>query len=176
MHDLSYEIFVRSLESCSCISFPAVFIASRNTSGLNSGRGGGHHFRGGCGKGFRNNRYHPIRFQIYCVEGHYTSLCSDQYSRPLESIHSMEAFTSCSLNDSQISNWYTNACATSHMAHDATQLDKVDTYTGKDYVVVGNGASLSISHAGIFFSISLFKLITRCFSYAWTHQKSYIYH
>jgi hypothetical protein len=62
------------------------------------------------------------------------------------------------------------------MAHDATHLDKVDTYTGKDYVVVGNGASLSISHAGIFFSISLFKLITRCFSYAWTHQKSYIYH
>ena len=118
MHDLSYEIFVRSLESFSYISSPAVFIASRNISSLNSGCGGGHHFRGGCGKGFCNNRYHPIRFQIYCVEGHYTSLCSDQYSRPSESVHSMEA--SCSLNDGQISNWYTNACATSHMAHDAT--------------------------------------------------------
>jgi hypothetical protein len=88
----------------------------------------------------------------------------------------MEAFTSCSLNDGQISNWYTNACATSHMAHDATQLDKVDMYIGKDYVVVGNGASLLIFYTGIFFfSISSLKLITRCFSYAWIHQKSYIY-
>uniref|UniRef100_A0A2N9HD57 Uncharacterized protein n=1 Tax=Fagus sylvatica TaxID=28930 RepID=A0A2N9HD57_FAGSY len=36
--------------------------------------------------------------------------------------------------------------ATAHMTNDATQLDKSNTYTGKDRVIVGNGASFPISH------------------------------
>ena len=58
----------------------------------------------------------------------------------------MEAFTSCTLNDNQDSDWYTDTGATTHMTNDATQLDKSNTYTGKDRVIVGNGASFPISH------------------------------
>jgi hypothetical protein len=35
------------------------------------------------------------------------------------------------------------------MTNDVAQLDKSDTYTNKDCVVVGNGATLPISHTGI---------------------------
>jgi len=35
------------------------------------------------------------------------------------------------------------------MTNDVAQLDKSDTYTGNDCVVVGNGATLSISYTGI---------------------------
>jgi len=35
------------------------------------------------------------------------------------------------------------------MTNDVAQLDKSDTYTGKDCVVVGNGATLPISHTAI---------------------------
>lgn len=107
----NYEIFVQSLESSSYTSSPAAFTTSHNainTYGLNSGRGSGHYFRGGNDKGFHNNHNRPIRCQICHVEGHYTSSCNDQYSRPSESTHLMEAFTSCSVNDSQTSNWYTD--------------------------------------------------------------------
>lgn len=34
------------------------------------------------------------------------------------------------------------------MTNDVSQLHKYDKYTGKDRVVVGNGASLPISHIG----------------------------
>ncbi|KAJ0112238.1 hypothetical protein Patl1_03083 [Pistacia atlantica] len=56
------------------------------------------------------------------------------------------------------SNWYTNTGATAHMTNFAAQLDKFDTYTSKDRVIVDNGASLPISHTGILsptFSLTL---------------------
>jgi len=153
------------LESSSYTSSPAAFttshnaITSSNTYGLNSGRGSDHHFRGGHDKGFGNNHNCPIRCQICHVEGHYTSSCSDRYSRSSELTHLMEAFTSCSLNDSQTSNWYTDTSITTHVIHDATQLEKIKMYTGKDCVVVSNGASLSISHTNTFSPTSLLKLL-----------------
>jgi hypothetical protein len=44
------------------------------------------------------------------------------------------------------------------MTSDVAQLDKSDTYTGKDCVVVGNGATLPISHTSILSSTSSLTL------------------
>jgi hypothetical protein len=44
------------------------------------------------------------------------------------------------------------------MTNDVAQLDKSDTYTGKDCVVVGNGATLPISHTAILSPTSFLTL------------------
>ena len=45
------------------------------------------------------------------------------------------------------------------MTPDPSQLDKVEPYHGKDCVIVGNGASLPISHIGMLSPSSNFKLL-----------------
>ena len=45
------------------------------------------------------------------------------------------------------------------MTPNPSQLDKVEPYHGKDCVIVGNGASLPITHTGTFSPYSNFKLL-----------------
>ena len=45
------------------------------------------------------------------------------------------------------------------MTPDPSQLDKVEPYHGKDCVIVGNGASLPITHTGTLSSSSNFQLL-----------------
>ena len=45
------------------------------------------------------------------------------------------------------------------MTLDPSQLDKVEPYHGKDYVMVGNGASLPITHIGTLSPSSNFQLL-----------------
>lgn len=44
--------------------------------------------------------------------------------------------------------WYLDIGALAHMTTDPYLLDHSNTYTGKDCVIVGNGASLPITHTG----------------------------
>uniref|UniRef100_A0A2N9G1B4 Uncharacterized protein n=1 Tax=Fagus sylvatica TaxID=28930 RepID=A0A2N9G1B4_FAGSY len=142
----SYENFVKSLELPSTGSTSAAFTASCSNKSA-SARGGGHASRGSRSRGgSRYQRNRPIRCQICRGEGHYATSCRDRYSHSSNIANIMEAFTSCTLNDNQDSDWYTDTGATAHMTNDATQLDKSNTYTGKDRVIVGNGASFPISH------------------------------
>ncbi|KAJ0024672.1 hypothetical protein Pint_08490 [Pistacia integerrima] len=138
----SYENFVKSLELPSTGSTFAAFTTS-HSSKFASARGGGRASRGG-----RHQRNRPIRCQIFRRERHYATSCRDRYSHSSNVANLVKAFTSCTLNDNQASNWYTDTGAITHMTNDDTQLDKSDTYIGKDRVIVGNGASLPISHTG----------------------------
>lgn len=144
----SYENFVKSLELPSTGSTSNAFTVSRNNksvfgSGASRASHGGHGHSGGR---YQCNR--PICCQIFCGEGHYSTSCRDRYSPSSNAANLVEAFTSCSLTDNKDSNGYTDIGATTHMTNDATQLDKFDMYTGKDRVIVSNGASLPISHTG----------------------------
>jgi hypothetical protein len=142
----SYENFVKSLELPSTGSTSAAFTASCSNKSA-SACGGGHASRGSRSRGgSRYQRNRPIRCQICRGEGHYATSCRDRYSHSSNIANITEAFTSCTLNDNQDSDWYTDTGATAHMTNDATQLDKSNTYTGKDRVIVGNGASFPISH------------------------------
>src|SRR3954471_13064334 len=130
----------------------AVFTASRGLQpGSQSGtRGGGRSFRGGRNNG-RNGgrnggrgnipRNRQIRCQICRGEGHYASSCRDRYAPTTTSANLAQAFNTCSINEGHDTEWYTDSGATAHMTNDVAQLDKVTAYSGKDCVIVGNGAS-----------------------------------
>ena len=71
------------------------------------------------------------------------------YDRPQydPSGHLVEAFnTSCSVSGNEASNWFLDIGASTHMTPTHSTLDQSTIYTGKDYVIVGNGASLPITH------------------------------
>ncbi|KAJ0049526.1 hypothetical protein Pint_15730 [Pistacia integerrima] len=145
----SYENFVKSLGAalprdpyCRLHSISCKKKFASTHGGGRASHGG--HSRGGR----RHQRSHPIRCQICHGERHYAISCCDCYSHSSNAANLVKAFTSCTLNDNQTSDWYTNTKATAHMTNDATQLDKSNTYTDKDRVIVGNGASLPISHTG----------------------------
>lgn len=58
-----------------------------------------------------------------------------------------EAFeASCSLNGIVASDWHLDIGASAHMSNDPSYLDQTTHYTGKDCVIVENGASLPITH------------------------------
>jgi hypothetical protein len=138
----SYENFIKSLELPPTGSTSAAFTASHSNKFVFA-RGANRPFHGGRSRGngrFQHNR--PIRCQICREEGHYATSCHDRYSHSSKSSNLVESFT-------QASDWYTDTGATAHMTNDVAQLDKSDTYTGKDCVVVGNGATLPISHTSI---------------------------
>jgi len=147
----SYENFIKSLELPPTGSTSAAFTAYHNNKSVFA-RGGNRPFHGGLSSGngrFQCNR--PIHCQICREEGHYATSCHDRYSHSSKSANLVESFT-------QASDWYTDTGTTAHMTNDVAQLDKSDTYTDKDCVVVGNGATLPISHTGILspiFSLTL---------------------
>ena len=161
----SFEIFQKSLESSfpvSCTAFTAIkgpFSLSRGGSNSKS-----HHSRGsyngghghGCGKW---GSYTP-RCQICKTKGHTIDRFRSHYECIEPTTQLVEAFnTSCSLSNGSESYWFIDIGASAHMTPDPSQLDKVEPYHGKDCVIVGNGASLPISHTGMLSPSSNFKLL-----------------
>ncbi|RVW98312.1 Retrovirus-related Pol polyprotein from transposon RE1 [Vitis vinifera] len=161
----SFEIFQKSLGS----SFPVSSAAFTATNGsFPSSRGGsssksrrsrsGYHGGHGHGRGKRGS-YIP-RCQIYKTEGHTTDRCRSRYDRAEPTAQLTEAFTTtCSLSNGSESDWFTDTGASPHMTPDPSQLDKVEPYHGKDCVIVGNGASLPITHTSTLSSFSNFQLL-----------------
>lgn len=120
----------------------------------NSGKG---HTKSGHGRGGRRN-YIP-HCQICKTEGHTIDRFCSQYDCAEQTAQLAEAFTSsCSLSNGPGSDWYLDTGASSHMTLDPSQLVQTEPYMGKGYVVVGNGASLPISHTGTLSSFPHLKL------------------
>ncbi|KAL6350717.1 hypothetical protein AAG906_028176 [Vitis piasezkii] len=97
-------------------------------------------------------------------EGHYADKCNQRYARGGEFVGTTanlaEAFkASCSLNGPEPSDWYLDTGASAHMTLDLSHLDQASNYTGKDRVVVGNGASLPITHTARVMPLVLVLLI-----------------
>ena len=59
-----------------------------------------------------------------------------------------EAFTACSISNSNDSEQYLDFGVTSHLTNDPKGVDVPAIYSGNERVMVGNGQSLSISHTG----------------------------
>lgn len=93
-----------------------------------------------CGR-----RSYTPRCQICKTKGHTTNHCRNRYDRA--DAHLSEAFTTaCSIFTKAESNWYMDTGASAHMIPHLGKLDKPKPYSSKDHVLVGNGASLSITH------------------------------
>ena len=161
----SFEIFQKSLGSSSPISSVAFTVTngslptSRGGSFSKSRRSrGGHNGGHGHGRGKRGS-YTP-RCQICKTEGHTADRCRNRYDRAEPTAQLAEAFTTaCSLSNGSESDWFTDTGASAHMTPDPSQLDKVEPYHGKDCVIVGNGASLPITHTGTLSPSSNFQLL-----------------
>ncbi|KAG6783821.1 hypothetical protein POTOM_009495 [Populus tomentosa] len=115
-----------------------------------------HKYKGGPSRGGHRNKQNyrrPPRCQICREEGHYATDCNRRYIKPEATryikpdANLAEALTHCTIHD-EPADWYTDTGASAHMTADASQLDKVEPYTGKDKVVVGNGSSLPITYTG----------------------------
>uniref|UniRef100_A0A2N9I9N7 CCHC-type domain-containing protein n=1 Tax=Fagus sylvatica TaxID=28930 RepID=A0A2N9I9N7_FAGSY len=83
--------------------------------------------------------------------GHIARKCWYRFDYAYENLENLSQALACTtLSDSQDhdSHWYTDTGATSHMTSTAGNLHSSSPYYGHDYVVVGNGTRLPISHVG----------------------------
>ena len=161
----SFEVFQKSLGSSFSISSIA-FIATKGPfspswGGSNSksyrshgGYNGGH----GHGRGKRGS--YTRRCQICKTKGHTTDSCRSRYEQIKPTTQLAKAFnTSCSLSNGSEFDWFTDTGVSTHLIPDPSQSDKVEPYHGKDCVIVGNRASLPITHTGTLSPSSNFKLL-----------------
>jgi hypothetical protein len=147
----SSKIFQKSLETPALSS--AAFAVTKGNFHLTRNEGfrkfhdrEGGSFILGYGKG-RGNSYSP-RCQICHNIGHTTA----HYPDP-------ESFSYYSLLNTTV-DWYIDTgAAGAYMTSDSSQLDKVQSYNGKDCVIVGNEASLLITHVDTFSPSPNIKLL-----------------
>ncbi|KAJ9680254.1 hypothetical protein PVL29_019536 [Vitis rotundifolia] len=152
----SFELFQKSLDS----SGPPIvaFTATNHSQPRSAFRNQPRHqlvrhsssYRGNGRSNSGQGRCPPC-YQICRQEGHYANKCNLRYARGGEpdgtTANLAEAFkASCSLNGPEPNDWYLNTGASPHMTPDLSYLDQASNYTGKDRVVVENGASLPITH------------------------------
>jgi len=138
----SFEIFQKSRETLA--SSVAAFIANKTSSYR-----GGSSFRHKRGHGHGSNSdspsheqshvhtnqgRHPPRCQIYHLEGHYADRCKQCYDRHEPTAYLAE------------SDWFLDLEAPAHMTPNHSNLEQTTAYMSKDCVIVGNGASLPITH------------------------------
>ncbi|RVW30074.1 Retrovirus-related Pol polyprotein from transposon RE1 [Vitis vinifera] len=70
-----------------------------------------------------------------------------------QSANIVEAFSTCSIQDLNDSEWFLDSGATFHMTSDTEVVDQLALYSGNERVMVGNGQSLAISHTSSISSI-----------------------
>ncbi|RVW33283.1 Retrovirus-related Pol polyprotein from transposon RE1 [Vitis vinifera] len=155
----SFELFQRSLESSepTTAAFTATNCSRTTSHGTpfafrNNQRGRSHSHNNNSsnrGRTYSGHGRRPPRCQICRIEGHYADRCNQRYARTDSSAHLAEAFnTSCSLSGPEAADWFLDTGASAHMTTDPSILDQSKNYMGKDSVIVGNGASLPITHTG----------------------------
>ncbi|RVW19267.1 Retrovirus-related Pol polyprotein from transposon RE1 [Vitis vinifera] len=163
----SFELFQRSLESSepTTTAFTATNRSRTTSHGTpfafrSNQRGRSHSHNNNSsnrGRTYSGHGRRPPRCQICRIEGHYADRCNQQYARTDSSAHLAEAFnTSCSLSGPEAADWFLDTGASAHMTTDPSILDQSKNYMGKDSVIVGNGASLPITHTGTLSPVPIF--------------------
>ena len=66
---------------------------------------------------------------------------------------------SCSIVGPDVADWFLDTGASAHMTADPSILDQSKNYTGKNYVIVGNSASLLSTHIGTLSPVSNIHLL-----------------
>ena len=96
------------------------------------------------------------------MEGHYADRCQQRYDHHGHTPEAQlaEALdTLYSISGNEASTWFLDTGASTHMTPGQSSLDHSTSYTGKDCVIVGNCASLPITHTGKLFHSPDFQLL-----------------
>ncbi|KAL6325439.1 hypothetical protein AAG906_023284 [Vitis piasezkii] len=110
-----------------------------------------------------------VHYQLCDKDGHLAKCCwSFLKLKKKQSANIAEAFSSCSIQDLNDSEWFPDSGATSHMTSDTEVVDQPALYSGNERVMVGNGQSLAISHTG-----SISSLIPSILPYRIRSQEPY---
>ncbi|KAL6348693.1 hypothetical protein AAG906_019427 [Vitis piasezkii] len=144
---LSHEIFERSVSHS--YSNSAYFV--QQTSKV-AGHKQVKHRSSASPTPFANSKSSPnssVRCQLCDKEGHLAKRCWNFLKlKKKQSANLAEAFSACSIQDFNDSEWFPDSGATSHMTSDTEGVDQPAVYSGNERVMVGNGQSLAISHTG----------------------------
>ncbi|KAL6335523.1 hypothetical protein AAG906_030651 [Vitis piasezkii] len=90
-----------------------------------------------------------VHCQLCDKDGHLAKRCwSFLKLKKKQSANIAEAFSACSIQDLNDSEWFPNSGAMSHMTSDTKVVDQPALYSSNERVMVGNGQSLAISHTG----------------------------
>ena len=88
-----------------------------------------------------------IHSQLCDKDGHLAKRCwSFLKLKKKQSANIAEAFSACSIQDLNDSEWFPDSGAMSHMTSDTEVVDQPTLYSSNERVMVGNGKSLAISH------------------------------
>uniref|UniRef100_A0A2N9IIX6 Integrase catalytic domain-containing protein n=1 Tax=Fagus sylvatica TaxID=28930 RepID=A0A2N9IIX6_FAGSY len=109
----------------------------------------------GCGQNFKGKPYLG-KCQICRQQGHSAAKCPFRFKQNYNLIQMQQAFAAMNILETTLAAqppnsdpcWYPDTGATSHMIADMPLLKQTQEYSGSDSVMVGNGASLPISHIG----------------------------
>ncbi|RVW91359.1 Retrovirus-related Pol polyprotein from transposon RE1 [Vitis vinifera] len=144
---LSHEIFERSVSHSSSNS--AYFV--QQTSKV-AGHKQVKHQSSASPTPFANSKSSSNSFvhcQLCDKEGHSAKRCWNFLKlKKKQSANLAEAFSACSIQDFNDSEWFPDSGAASHMTSDTKGVDQPAVYSGNERVMVGNGQSLAISHTG----------------------------
>ncbi|RVW25418.1 Retrovirus-related Pol polyprotein from transposon RE1 [Vitis vinifera] len=144
---LSHEIFERSVSHSSSNS--AYFV--QQTSKV-AGHKQVKHRSSASPTPFANSKSSSnssVHCQLCDKEGHSAKRCWNFLKlKKKQSDNLAEAFSACSIQDFNDSEWFLDSGATSHMTSDTEGVDQPAVYSGNERVMVGNGQSLAISHIG----------------------------
>ncbi|WJZ99292.1 hypothetical protein VitviT2T_017748 [Vitis vinifera] len=142
---LSHEIFERSVYQQ---SINLAFYAQRNNSTRlkNTKSGKPKHSIASASKSSPSSL---VSCQICDKEGHMAKRCWTFLNLKKKQFANLaEAFTACSIPDSNDSAWYPDSGATSHLTNDPEGVDVPTVYSGNEQVMVGNGLGHKSSVGG----------------------------
>ena len=139
----SFDLFSKSIDhNTGVLAYVANFSPASSTRFGNSSNYQ-HKYKGGPSKGgYRHKQQprRPPRCQICREEGHYATNCHRRYIKTDENkyikpdANIAEALAHCTIHDAP-ADWYTDTGASAHMTADASQLDQMEPYAGKDKVI-----------------------------------------
>ena len=90
----------------------------------------------------------PLQCQICKKKGHHALKCWHRFDNSYQDDQIPQALAALHLNQPSDCDWLPNTGATAHITDDPSNLFDPKPYIGSDFVMVGNGAQLPITHTG----------------------------
>lgn len=80
--------------------------------------------------------------------GHMALKCNNRFNHSFQDKDIPQALVAISLEDFQDLEWFPDLGATTHLTNDVGNFSNVRPHKGSDTIIIGNGASLKITHIG----------------------------